>query len=42
MNASNEANSTAENVIERMDKKGKKKYRVDPDLLIGYSRRTII
>ena len=32
----------AGDVIERIDKKGKKKYRVDPDLLIGYSRRTII
>jgi hypothetical protein len=29
-------------VKERIDNKGKTKYRVDPDLLIGYSRRTII
>ena len=29
-------------IIEATDKGGKKKYRVDPDLLIGYSRRTII
>ena len=29
-------------VKERIDKRGKTKYRVDPDLLIGYSRRTII
>ena len=29
-------------IIEEVDKSGKKRYLVDPDLLIGYTRRTII
>ena len=40
-NLSKEDNNSGK-IVERIDKRGKKKYRVDPDLLIGYSRRTII
>ena len=40
-NVSKEDNNSGK-IVERIDKRGKKKYRVDPDLLIGYSRRTII
>ena len=40
-NVSKEDNNAGK-IVERIDKRGKKKYRVDPDLLIGYSRRTII
>ena len=29
-------------IIEQVGKSGKKRYRVDPDLLIGYTRRNII